>query len=194
MADQKFFDGTPITSIPDDHNIGVREPNATTPGSKVISWANLKILLNSVLNFIPKVGGAVAGNVAIFDGAGNVVDSGKKLVYDLGFFISDEETPVTTDNKGHQYAERALTISSIALTAQTAPTGSALVVNVLKNGVTILTSNISLPAGSNRVSITSPQISSLSIAVGDRMSAEVISPGLTIAGAGVSITIVSELT
>lgn len=117
----------------------------------------------------------------------------KFVDYDLSFAISDETSDLTTDNDGSIKAIRAQTIQSITFAVNTAPTGSSMSVDVLKNGTTILTTPISLAASSVSVTITSPQINVIGIAGGDIIKAVITQVGATIAGAGAKIYFKTEL-
>lgn len=61
MADQELFDGQIISSIPDDHNIAVQQPNPVNAGSKVISWANFKNLLNTLYVSLGNIAQSIDG-------------------------------------------------------------------------------------------------------------------------------------
>lgn len=107
--------------------------------------------------------------------------------YDLSFALSDEITDITTDNDGEIEVIRTQTIESITFAVNTAPTGSPILVDVLKNGSTILTGSITLPIGSKTVTVASPQINNIGLSVGDRLKADITQIGATVAGAGAKI-------
>lgn len=48
MPDQELFDGEIKTAIEDDENLSFRKPDPASAGSRVISWANFKIVLKSL--------------------------------------------------------------------------------------------------------------------------------------------------
>jgi hypothetical protein len=64
MADQELFDGEVRTTIADDENIAFRKADPTTPGSRVISWANFKTLLRGA--FVDLVNNQVIDGIKQF--------------------------------------------------------------------------------------------------------------------------------
>lgn len=83
------------------------------------------------------------------------------------------------------------TISKVMLAANTAPTGAAVIVDVLKNGVTIFTNPANRPqiaAGANTGSSTSIDVASW--ADGEYLTVSVAQIGSTVAGADLTIHVV----
>ncbi len=112
---------------------------------------------------------------------------------DLSFALSDETSDLTTDNDAEIEVRREQTLVSITLAVNVAPTGSSILCDVKKNGVSILTTPIELPAASTTVTITPPQIATTTLAVGDRLKADIIQIGATVPGAGGKIYPLTEL-
>ncbi len=106
---------------------------------------------------------------------------------DLSFALSDETSDLTTDNDGSVNSIRIQNIESITFAVNVAPVGSSILVDVLKNGTTILTGAITLPASSKIVTITSPQIADTAIVVDDILKADITQIGASTAGAGAKI-------
>lgn len=94
---------------------------------------------------------------------------------------------VTTGLSGSRfYVERSGTVSVVRASVGTAPTGSALTVDVLKNGVSILSSAISIAAGTNTATGT---ISSSSVSSGDYFTVNVTGVGSSTAGANLTVSV-----
>ena len=94
---------------------------------------------------------------------------------------------VTTGLSGSRYyVERSGTVTVVRAAVGTAPTGSALTVDVLKNGTSILSSAISIAAGTNTATGT---ISTSSVSSGDYFTINVTGVGSTIAGANLTVSV-----
>ena len=72
MADQELFDGEIKTVIEDDENLSFRKPNPATAGSRVISWANFKIVLNSL--YVSLTGNQIINGIKQFVSSPTVPD------------------------------------------------------------------------------------------------------------------------
>lgn len=107
--------------------------------------------------------------------------------YDFSFALSDESSDLTTDNDSQVDVIRAQKIESITFAVNVAPTGSDILVDVLKNGSTVLTGPITLPAASDSVTIIAPQIIDTILSVGDEIKADITQIGATTAGQGAKI-------
>jgi hypothetical protein len=87
---------------------------------------------------------------------------------------------------------KTLTIHGAWLYAKTAPTGAALIADVLKNGTTIYTTQSNRPqaaSGSNGGALTAaPDVTTL--ADGDTLRVDIEQIGSTVAGSGVSVGVV----
>lgn len=104
---------------------------------------------------------------------------------DISFALSDETSDLTTDNDGSIEIVRAQTISAIIFSVNTAPSGSSILVDVQKNGTSILNNSITLTDGSTTV--TSVDLSDKALAVGDRITADITQVGATTPGTGAKI-------
>ena len=87
-----------------------------------------------------------------------------------------------------------ITLTDVRAFVVTAPTGDELEVDILKNGVSILSTNITIDAGENNSenAATPPVISDTSLSKDDVISVDLIQVGSTVAGAGLKITLAYE--
>ena len=87
-----------------------------------------------------------------------------------------------------------ITLKDVRAFVVTAPTGANLEVDILKNGVSILSTNITIDAGENNSenAATPPVISDTSLSKDDVISVDLIQVGSTVAGAGLKITLAYE--
>ena len=89
-----------------------------------------------------------------------------------------------------------ITLSDVRAFVVTAPTGADLEVDILKNGVSILSTNITIDAGENNSenATTPPVISDASLSKDDVISVDLIQVGATVVGAGLKITLIYDAT
>jgi hypothetical protein len=90
----------------------------------------------------------------------------------------------------------AMTITSVRLDVAVAPTGSTLIVDMKKNGSTMMTTEFSVDADefSSTTADAPPVLSSSTLAVGDKLSFSVDQIGATIPGQYAVVTITGERT
>lgn len=84
------------------------------------------------------------------------------------------------------YAERNGTVSSVRASVGTPATGSSILIDVQKNGVTILSTPISIPSGEYTALGT---ISSSSVTAGDYFSVNINGVGSVTTGANLTVTL-----
>lgn len=84
------------------------------------------------------------------------------------------------------YAERSGTVAAVRASVGTAPTGSAILVDVNKNGTSILSSPISIAIGSNTAVGT---INNFSVSAGDYFTVDIDQVGSSTAGANLTVAI-----
>ena len=109
---------------------------------------------------------------------------------------SDELTSLTTGTKITFRAAYAFNLTSVKASLTTACTGSALLINITRGGISIFSSSsLTIPAGSKtsvggsmHVMISNP----LSVADDDEFVVSVTQVGSTIAGAGLKVTFVGN--
>lgn len=88
------------------------------------------------------------------------------------------------------YLEGDYVIETVRAAVNTAPTGSAVVVDVNKNGTTIYTDQAKRPtvaAGTNSATGNDPAVTAL--AAGDYLTVDVDQVGSTVAGADLTVTV-----
>lgn len=99
---------------------------------------------------------------------------------------------VVVTGKGRMVADRSYTIVSVRATVNTAPTGSSIIVDINKNGVTIFTTQANRPAiaiaGFTSGLVTNADINTL--VAGDYLQVDVDQIGSTIAGSDLTVEIV----
>lgn len=103
-------------------------------------------------------------------------------------YISGNQTAAA--NKHYWLVPEACEIVDIRAYANTAPVGSAMILDVNKNGTTLFTDQDDRPtiaAGENESTTTNPAVTTL--AAGDRLSFDVDQIGSGTAGAGLTISI-----
>jgi len=85
----------------------------------------------------------------------------------------------------------AVTVLGVVAAADTAPTGSSLIVDVNKNGTTMFTTQANRPAiaaGQHATSVTAvPDVTS--VAAGDYLSVDIDQVGATIAGSDLTVAV-----
>lgn len=79
------------------------------------------------------------------------------------------------------------TINEVLAYANTAPTGSSLIIDILKNGVSILSGSLSIAATANSGSITT-FTGGATFVKGDRLSWDITQIGSTLPGSDIAVT------
>ena len=111
------------------------------------------------------------------------------------FACSDEDSDLLVDVVNAVYTDYipyAITVSSIIISANTAPTGDSIEVDIHKNGTTIFTTVISIDASENTsLTAATPYIldGAISFSQGDKIEAFITQVGSIIAGAGLKVKI-----
>ena len=109
---------------------------------------------------------------------------------------SDETTALTTGTAKVTFrAPTAMTLTSVASSVTTAPTGATLVVDINVNGSTILSTKLSIDISeeTSTTAATPAVISSASIAAGDEITIDIDQVGSTIAGAGLKVYLIGTV-
>lgn len=91
-------------------------------------------------------------------------------------------------------APQSLIINEIRLMVDIAPTGTALIIDINKNGTTLYTTQANRPTiavGETSIIATLPD--TLSLTVGDKISIDIDQIGTTLAGENLSIAIICEV-
>lgn len=107
----------------------------------------------------------------------------------FGYACSDETSDLATGQVTSFPMPHAMTLDEVRADLTTAATGSTFIVDIKENGVTILSTLISIDAGetSSETALTPAVISDTSLAKNSIMTVHVTQFGATIAGAGLKI-------
>lgn len=115
--------------------------------------------------------------------------------YDIAFIAGFDALMAAEDVAVQTYGElivpRALALTGEYLYADIAPTGAALMVDVLKNGVSIYATKPQVAAAANAGTVGT--LSTLALVAGDRLTFSCTQIGSTIAGGGVRFTLMGRL-
>jgi len=109
------------------------------------------------------------------------------------FAASDEVTPLIADPSQAAYTDYMavpITVNSVMINVNTAPTGDKIIVDIKKNGTTIFTTPISIDATENTsltASVPYVLAGTITFAVGDKIEAFITQVGSTVAGSGLKI-------
>lgn len=88
----------------------------------------------------------------------------------------------------------AMTVQSVKLAVDTAPTGADLIVDIHKNGTTMFTTQGNRPTiAATETSDTSVAPDVVAIAAGDKITLEIDQVGSTVAGANLAATVICEV-
>lgn len=112
--------------------------------------------------------------------------TGPAGAYGLNPVFSRQGTLTTQVGTQRLYVERSGTLAVVRATVGTPSTGSAVVVDVNKNGSSILSSPISVAAGAYTQTGT---IGSASVTAGDYFTVDIDAVGSTTPGANLTVTI-----
>ena len=105
---------------------------------------------------------------------------------------SDETTDLTTGIKSTWRVPFAFTVQSVRASVTTAPTGADITVDILQNGVSILTTNITIDA-TEKTSISAavqPVVGTTALTNDAEITINLTVIGSTIAGAGLKVSII----
>ena len=109
------------------------------------------------------------------------------------FILTPEEVDIVVDTSimGLNAFPYAMVISSVRLDIAVAPTGSAVIVDMLKNGVSMMSTKFSIDPSefSSTTAAAPPVLSSTSIALGDKITFKVDQRGATVPGQFLTVTI-----
>ena len=118
------------------------------------------------------------------------------LAYDIGFNAAYDTAGVKTDVVAQVYSNmilaRDITIEGFEAYAETAPVGSSLIMDVLKNGTTIWTTKPEIDAAAN-ADDTYHSLSVTTADAGDRITFSVTQIGSSTAGQGLTATLKARL-
>jgi len=109
------------------------------------------------------------------------------------FAVGDEDTDLTTGTAKITFRiPYGFTLSEVRASVKTAPTGSVITVDINKNGVTVLSTKITIDATekTSTTAVTPPVISVPALGDDDEMTVDIDGIGSTIAGAGLKIVMI----
>lgn len=171
MADQKITELTKVTTLPDEAVF------TAVDSTRAAGDQNVKIETSDLRTL---VGGGSSGTIeqAIMFKASDVSS-------DLAVGVVPDELTIPFD----------ITLTDVRASVGTAPTGANLEVDILKNGVSILSTNITIDAGekNSEDATTPPVISDTSISKDDIITVEIIAVGSTVAGSNLQISLIYEV-
>lgn len=117
--------------------------------------------------------------------------------YRLIVAASDETTALTTGTGKVTFRVLdAFTLSEVRIAVNTAPTGSTIIVDVNKNGVSIFSTRVTIDASekTSMTAATAAVLSTTSFAVDNEISIDVDQIGSTVAGAGLKVAFLGNYT
>ena len=141
-------------------------------------------------------GFVLTSNSAVADGIEWAATSAHKPTQSFITACSDETTALTTGIKSYWRTPYAFTISAVSASVTTAPTGANITVDILQDGVSILTTNITIDA-TEKTSITAaipPVILTSALTYDSEISINLTVVGSTIAGTGLKCVIIGNET
>jgi hypothetical protein len=106
--------------------------------------------------------------------------------------VGDEGTAITAGtNKVRFRADFTGTLVAVRAGVNTAPTGSTLIVDINKNGASMLGTKLSIDATetSSKTAASAATITTTSITDDDEISIDIDQPGATVAGAGLKVSL-----
>ena len=192
LADYLKLDGTtPMTGDLDMQTNAVKTNEIKTAAGRLNWLAGLDSLIH---DFTSWVGGGGGNFTQIWRPKQGTVAHLDDIKYPYQFAASDEVTPLIADPSQAAYTDYMayeLTVNSVMINVNTAPTGDdGIIVDIKKNGTTIFTTPISIDATEN-TSLTAsvPYVlnGNITFAVGDKIEAFITQVGSTVAGAGLKI-------
>ena len=135
-------------------------------------------------------------NAAVADGIEWAATSAHKPTQSFITACSDETSDLTTGIKSYWRTPYAFTISEVRASVTTAPTGANITVDILQNGVSILTTNITIDA-TEKTSTTAaipPVILTSALTDDSEITINLTTIGSTLAGTGLKVTIIGNET
>lgn len=126
------------------------------------------------------------------DANGNVISGDGGSNQDVIIFnLSDGAATVGTGKDWISYCPYAYTITNLVLACDTAPTGANLIADLNVNGTSILSTKISIDATeTNSTTAATPYVlTTISLALGSKLTVDIDQIGATIAGTNVQLTL-----
>ena len=170
---------------------GASGVSLTTKGDLLtFNTAETRLPVNATNGFV------LTTNSAVADGIEWAANTYTKPTQAFITACSDETTDLTTGIKSTWRTPYAFTVTGVRASVGTAPTGANITVDILQNGVSILSTNITIDA-TEKTSVsaaTPPVISTAALTNDSEITINLTVIGSTIAGAGLKVTIIGNET
>jgi hypothetical protein len=187
---------TPITPL--SHSVPIVDPRTGTPSPQfLLLWQQLfGNESQTATNTEDAISLAEGASDDAIDAMAAAELAATSAAFDyLGFAASDETTAITVGtSKITLRMPYAFSLSSIRASVTTAPTGSTIIIDVNKAGVSILSTKLTIDIG-EKTSVTAavpPAISTTTFANDDEITIDFDQVGSTIAGSGVKIYLIGS--
>lgn len=117
-----------------------------------------------------------------------------RLEVDYAIAVSDESTSLTTGTAKTTFRmPYAMTLTEVRASVTTAPTGSSIIVDINKDGATIMTTNkLSIDAG-EKTSVTAATpagLTTTALTSDCEITIDIDQKGSTVAGTGLKVTLI----
>lgn len=208
----EFYNGSGYSEVASRGNVTITKDSFTGDGSTAAYVLSLSpVSANNILVFVGNVyqeptinytlAGAVltftsapplAQNIVVlhgFDSTGNATDPPSVMLVTHAYALSDEFSILLTGaGKLTTFVPYDLTVNEIILGVATAPTGSAIIVDINKNDVSIFSTRPTIDIGElTSLTATAAVISSPSFVKGDKLTFDIDQVGSTVTGAGLKV-------
>ena len=163
----------------------------TTKGDLLtFDTAETRLPVNATNGFV------LTTNDAVADGIEWAANTYTKPTQAFITACSDETSDLTTGVKSEWRTPYAFTVTGVRCSVGTAPTGATLEVDILQNGVSILSTNLTIDVSEKTsVSAAIPAVILTSALTDDSIiTISILQIGSTIAGAGLKVTIIGNET
>jgi len=134
----------------------------------------------------------LTANSAVADGVEWAANTHPAVTQSFITACSDETSDLTTGIKSTWRVPFGFTVQSVRASVTTAPTGANITVDILQNGVSILTTNITIDA-TEKTSLsaaTQPVVLTTALTDDAEITINLTTIGSTIAGAGLKVAII----
>ena len=141
-------------------------------------------------------GFVLTSNSAVADGIEWAATSAHKPTQSFITACSDETSDLATGILSYWRTPYAFTISEVRASVTTAPTGANITVDILQNGVSILTTNITIDATekTSETAAIPPVILTSALTDDSEITINLTTIGSTLTGTGLKVTIIGNQT
>lgn len=196
LADYLKLDGTtPMTGDLDmtTNSVAVQTNKIKTVAGRLDWLAGLDSLIH---DFTSWVGGGGANFTQTWRAKSGTVAHLDDIKNSYQFAASDEVTPLIADPSQAAYTDYIavpITVNSVMINVNTAPTGANIIVDIHKNGTSIFSTLISINATENTsLTASTPYVlnGTISFAQGDKIECFINQVGSAITGAGLKVKLI----